>query len=113
MLPEERDTVRRLVLEAKGNGGEAMLNSALADHLVSWSAVDDRGNAVPVTVDGVRRLPPPLHDRVYLIISGGDAGDPDPNATIEEESAYAARLRKAAESGAAVGDAQTVEQQKN
>lgn len=113
MLPEQRNAVRRLAGEAKGDKGDLMLRTAIAEHLVDWSASDDAGKSVKADADGVRRLPPALYDRLYLIVSGMDASDPDPQATIEEESSYAATIRKAAEAGTAPGDQATADQQKN
>jgi hypothetical protein len=113
MLPEQRNAVRRLVSGEKGDKGDVLLRTAIAEHLVDWSATDDEGKDIKVSSEGVRRLPPALYDRLYLIVSGMDASDPEPDATSEEETGYAAALRKAAETGAAVGDVQTVAQQKN
>jgi hypothetical protein len=113
MLPEQRNAVRRLVSGEKGDKGDVLLRTAIAEHLVDWSATDDDGRSVKIGPEGVRRLPPALYDRLYLIVSGMDASDPEPDASDEEETGYAAALRKAAETGAAVGDVQTVEQQKN
>lgn len=113
MLPEERNALRRVIGEAAGDKGNMLLQAALTKHLVDWNATDDQGDAVKISQDGVRRLPPALYDRLYLIVSGIDASDPLPDATEEEESEYAAMLRKAAETGAAPGDLQTAAQQKN
>ncbi len=113
MLPEERNAVRRLVGTEKGDKGDVILRTAIADHLVDWSAADDEGRSIKVGPEGVRRLPPSLYDRLYLIVSGMDASDPDPEATSEVETGYAAALKKAVETGHAVGDVATALQQKN
>jgi hypothetical protein len=113
MLPEQRNAVRRLVSGEKGDKGDVLLRTAIAEQLVDWSAENDEGRSIAIGPEGVRRLPPALYDRLYLIVSGMDASDPEPDATNEEETGYAANLRKAAETGTAVGDVQTVGQQKN
>lgn len=113
MLPEQRNAVRRIVSQEKGDKADVLLRTAIAEHLVDWSAADEEGRDVKIGPEGVRRLPPSLYDRLYLIISGMDASDPEPDAGDEEESSYAATLRKAAETGSVPGDVELVGQQKN
>jgi len=58
-------------------------------HLVDWSEVDDKGTAVPITFENVRRLGYVPFNRLYMIISGQQATDLRPGATDKEGKNYA------------------------
>lgn len=113
MLAEQREAVRRIMRDEKGAKLDVLFSTAVAGQIVDWSATDDGGQPVPVSVAAVRRLPPNLYDAVYLVMIGSRPSDPEPNQTQEEAVDYASLLRRSAESGVAPGELALAEQQKN
>ncbi|HEV8061535.1 MAG TPA: hypothetical protein VGP68_16770 [Gemmataceae bacterium] len=114
MLSVQRDSLSNLTRgETNPQKIDLLFSAALAKHLVDWSAQFEDGTPVPANAENVRRLPPFLYDRIYGIIAGMHASDPEPEIKAPDDDAYTAELRAAKESGAMPGDLAIVTQQKN
>lgn len=121
MLPGQRDSTRNAINRERGEKASTLQAAAIAGHLTSWDCVypedgpDEnlRGKIVPISVENVRHLIPSLFDRLFVIIGGMDASDPEPEAAPAEQKEYADLLLQAAESGGAPGDVALAVQQKN
>lgn len=121
LLPRERNSINQAVRREKTEKTDVLESAAVAKQLLSWDCVypDDgpdaslRGQSMPITAANVQRLVPYLFDKLFMIIAGMDASDPDPDAPGDEQDNYAAALLKTAESNEPPGDKQLREQQKN
>lgn len=121
LLPRERNSINQAVRREKAEKADVLESAALAKQLLSWDCtypVDGpdenlRGKSMPITAANVQRLVPYLFDKLYMIVSGMDASDPDPESPGDDQDSYAAALLRAAESDEPPGDNQLREQQKN
>lgn len=122
MLPRERNSINAAIRrEAKAEKTDALESAALAKQLLSWDCeypddgpdVAQRGQPMPVTAANVQRLVPYLFDKLYMIVSGMDASDPDPGAPATEQDGYAASLLASVDADQPPGDAELTAAQKN
>ncbi len=82
MLVAERSTVLgKHVLDLPESQQDITFAKAMASRLKSWSLVDKNGKPVPINQDVAMRLKPALFRRLFAIIAGTEAADPDPLAT--------------------------------
>lgn len=89
--PEVRTTVRPLYGDRRVNfqtrlgqlvrdpvAAERFTNHMIADHIMSWSIVDHKGEPAEVNADNVHCLQPSLRQRFYNLITGVQGGDVEP-----------------------------------
>jgi hypothetical protein len=76
--------------------GILLLAGRIADHLVSWSEVDDSGERLAPRFEFVRLLPHPLMRRVYRVLTRQDASDEPPKSTPDETRERLEELRRRA-----------------
>lgn len=63
----------------------ANMSAVLAKQIVSWDAVDHKGQQLPRTKDAVQTLHPVLLNRLFnIVIWSTDGGDVDPEAKPEK-----------------------------
>jgi hypothetical protein len=105
MLDEEVETVlqRSGQKRTAGRFAEAtgIKAAAIVRQLKEWSETDASGNAVPITIDNVRRLQPLLLGLLLDVLCGYSAGDLPADATPEETDQYARSLETALDTGSA------------
>ena len=108
MLAERVDAIDRGLAELTPEKGHEVLRAAIKEHLRSWDlkrpadcTEGHKGEAVPVTLANVRRLPYRVFNRLYRIIAGLAASDPLPDgeADGEQEDGYVKALLESTASG--------------
>ncbi len=106
-LPAERDRMLSVAKQGDPDKTNAAAIKLLLDKLVCWSAtfVSDDGVIKPATVNAfwLAHLAPVLYDRLYWIVLGVEASDPDdptPEATGSEDRDYLDQIARA-DTGAA------------
>lgn len=78
----------------------AIMAAAIQGKLVEWSETDEKGEAIKITIDAVRRMPWNLFHGLFNVISGVGSSDADPlESPTEETDAYTQRLLEAAQAG--------------
>ena len=114
-LPEERDEVMHVVRTKASGHANAVVRQLIAKQLVSWDVTNPKtGGAVEPTAESVRRLPPHMYDRLYFIIVGVQASDPDGEAEAgEDESEFVAALLESEAKSRPIGDVQAENDAKN
>lgn len=60
----------------------------MVKHLVSWDAVDESGEAVPITAENLNSLPGLVFWKIYNIIAGFDLSDEDPEWDEEAKTRH-------------------------
>lgn len=77
-LVEERGKLLRQVESMPQEKQDAKGATELKERLVSWSLVNGKAAAVPISLDVIRRLKPALFYKLYSIVLGTMASDLDP-----------------------------------
>jgi hypothetical protein len=113
MLPDERADLFASAGTLTPDKHEHRVGRELASRIVSWSLVNARGQAVPVSEHTVMRLKPRLFARVYETISGVTPSDPDPKAPSEDKSNAAELEHQAKIENKHPGDARLEAAEKN
>ena len=93
MLPEEVDEVQAVLDQEHVARSHEIIRGVLVRHIKSWS------DGLPVTADSLRTIRPSLWNRLYLIVSGRQASDPDPKATPQERSSWVNDVLEAGKTG--------------
>lgn len=81
---------RARILDARRNLNEqqvvAHLAKALCARILSWNAVDRKGNSLPLSIESfLKKLNVELFYRLNnIVINGSDGGDVDPDGTLSE-----------------------------
>lgn len=74
MLPAQHEEMSRAIDRATtGEAAIAAVCSHVAPQLATWSEVDEQNRPIPVTIENLRRLPPPLLSRLRSVVSGFEA----------------------------------------
>jgi hypothetical protein len=107
LLPEEVDEVQAVLSQDNVARSHEIIRGVLVRQVKSWS--DD----LPVSADSLRTIRPSLWNRLYLIVSGQQPSDPDPEATAEERSGWVQDVLESGRTGQAVGQARAERDAKN
>ena len=106
MLPREVEIVNSAVRDSPAKKGSELLAAAIKKHVVDWDATDAKGEAAPLNLGNINRLPWSMFNKTYDIISGAVLSDLPDDATEDESDDYAKRLLQEAESDHPAGRAQ-------
>ncbi len=107
MLSEEVDAVGSVLDQNNVARSHETIRGVLVKHLTSWS--DER----PINAASVRILKPALWNRLYLIVAGKQASDPDPKATPADRDEWLEDVLEAGRTGQTVGEARADADVKN
>ncbi len=113
MLVAERDTIESSRAGKTAAMYRQVLAAAVANRLVSWSAVDADGKPLACDAATTARLRPALADKLYAVIAGDRASDPDPQAGTERQNQEADQALTAAIEGRRVADVRQEDAEKN
>ena len=98
VLAEQRANVQEKMHQLGGGKAEKVASSVIAQQVMEWDAVDDKGDSLPILPEKIARLQPDLKSRIYGIVMGARASDADPdekespNDDIDAEAIAAAAL---------------------
>ncbi len=112
MLHAERDAIASQIGTKPAEQFTAILVAAAKHRIVSWDAMH-MGAPLEITDENIRRLRPSLFDRLYNIISGQQASDPDPLASEDARELEADAALQAAITGQTIGAVREVDAEKN
>jgi hypothetical protein len=90
----------------KDNELRTYMAGCIKEHLTGqppWDLRNDKGEIVPLTVDELLRLKPRLFDRLFMIVSGEEAPDADPEAPPAELDQEALDIQEAVKTGKTIG----------
>lgn len=113
MLIEEQSALSFAGREMKPAAYDQKCGKEMAAKLVEWSLCDKRGEPVPVSVRAVLMLKPRLFNRLFAIVLGNDASDPDPYAAHDGELTATEEQYESALSGRTVGEVRQERDEKN
>lgn len=93
MIPEQVEAMHDRISQTKIPGESMRIIAAqMSQSLTAWSEVDENGNARPIELATVSRLPRPLLLDVKGIVSGMQASDLRPDATNAEAKRFLEEL---------------------
>lgn len=98
MLSETLEAVESAAVKTDGSKGAQLVIMEVTKHLVSWSEENDKGEALPIEFDTVRKLwPSMLFNRLYRIISGQTVTDEVPGSSNNDIEDRLEEVRQAIE----------------
>jgi hypothetical protein len=116
MLQEEKDAILEAVEKKGAIAKTLLLAQSLQARITEWDLTDNRSatpKPVLIQVDNVRRLRPALFNRLFWIVAGIEASDPDPKAAPAEVNKDAEDHLQAAIEGRSIGAVKSEGDQKN
>lgn len=97
MLAETVESVEASASKVATDKGVQMIAMETAKHLVSWSEEDEKGGALAIEFETVRRLPFPLLNKLYRIVAGMMVTDEVPGSTTSDIEERLEEIRRATE----------------
>ena len=99
MLPEQVDEIGAILDQENVARSHAAIRGVLVRQLVSWSEKAD------ISAEALGQLRYALWNRIYLIVSGRQASDPDPEAPLEQQDEWLEDVIEAGKTGRTPGQA--------
>lgn len=112
MLHAERDAIASQIGTKTPEQVSVIFVAAARHRIVSWTATHG-GNTLEIMDENIRRLRPSLFDRLYNIIAGAQASDPDPKASEDARQGEADAALEAAITGQSIGVVKEAAAEKN
>ena len=112
MLHAERDAIASQIGTKTPEQVSAIFVAAARHRIISWTAKHN-GQPVEINDENIRRLRPSLFDRLYNVIAGAQASDPDPKATPDARQGEADAALEAAITGQMIGAVKEAAAEKN
>jgi len=112
MLHAERDAIASQIGTKPPEQVTGIFVAAARHRIVSWDA-KHAGQPLEITDENIRRLRPSLFDRIYNIIAGQQASDPDLTGSEGDRELEADAALRAAITGQTIGAVKEVDAEKN
>lgn len=109
----QRDAVDKSIASKGSAHAHQVVRSCVASRLTHWNAVDLKGEPLPIEPANVGTLPPLLYDKLFNVLLGYRASDPDPTATKAEQNEEDEALLQSAMSGRSVAAVKEAADEKN
>lgn len=114
MLGADKTVIMDLVLDPKKKRDQdRIMAAALKERLVDWDLHDAAGKSVPISTDVIGRLKPRLFTKLFMVVSGSEAGDHDPDQDEDAREASDEDFFEAAIAGHGIGHYREERDEKN
>ena len=113
MLVADKNQILESAQKKPAKDADRILAAAMKVRLEEWSLTDRSGNSVPITESNILRLKPQLFNKLFWIIAGTEASDPDPELSDSDKDRESDLLLQAAIEGQAIGEIREALDEKN
>lgn len=92
MLPAQVREIIKGFGDLPAESQTMVISACLNTYLVKWNLGDDKGAAVPISIESISSIKKLLQDRLFDVVTGYDGGDKPPAGNKQGDTSDAQRL---------------------